>query len=59
MYTPADQHSVKDDSKTPHVGGPARVPRMTPQDLRTDVGRTAALIRQSVVVLVIQQHGVL
>ena len=56
--SPSDEHGVEHDAEPPHVGRPARVHRVAPQDLGADVGRAAVLVRQRVVRLVLQHHRV-
>lgn len=55
---PSDQHCVQHDAQAPHVRGPARVPRVALEDLRTDVGGAAVLVGQEIVGLVLQDHSV-
>jgi len=56
---PSDQHGVEHDPEAPHVGGAARVLTVGLQDLRRHVGGAAVLVRQQVVSVVLQHHGVL
>ena len=56
---PSHQHGVQHDAEAPHVGRPARVLGVGPQDLGAHVGRAAVLVREQVVLNIVQDHGVL
>ena len=55
---PSDEHGVEHDAEPPHVGRPARVHRVAPQDLGADVGRAPVLVWQKVVFHIFQHHSV-
>ena len=56
---PSNKHRVEHHPQPPHVGRPARVLGVGPQDLGGDVGGTAVFVRQKVVSVVLKNNGVL
>ena len=55
---PSNKHRVEHHPQTPHVGRPARVLSVGPQDLRGDIGGAPVLVREKVIGVVLKNDGV-